>query len=85
MIDNCVKYLSNGDKIVRYDGVIYDSISEASEVLHPDYWKDIPVGCMMVLDNGAKKLIRYEDNLMLIRVNGSRHFVQIGKDNLMLV
>lgn len=79
MIDNCVKYLSKGDKVVRYDGVIYDSISEAAEVLHPDYWKDIPVGYMMVLDNGTKKLIHHEDNLMLIRVNGSRHFVQICK------
>lgn len=78
MLDNqTLIFRDDSGKITKYEGIICSSIEEASELLHPDYWKEIPVGSMYVMNNGTK-LIHVYDNTMLIRVNGSRHFIQIG-------
>lgn len=77
MIDNVSMVITKGEKTIVYNGVVCSSIEEAASLIHPDYWKDIPVGMMMLLENGVKKLIRFSKDIMLIRVNGSRHFVQI--------
>ena len=79
MQDNVIMTLNKGERTITYTGVVCESISEASALLHPDYWKNIPVGMKMLLDNGTKILIRLNENTMLIRVNGSRHFVQMQK------
>jgi len=76
MVDNVRLEIYKGDKQVEYKGVVCKSREEASSLLHPDYWKGIPVGGMMIID-GHKKLIHILENLMLIRVNDSRHFIRI--------
>lgn len=78
MTDNVTLTIINGEKTVNYFGVICESIAEASSLLHPSYWEEIPVGMKMLLDNGTKIFMRYAENIMLIRVNHSRNFVQIA-------
>jgi hypothetical protein len=79
MLDNqTLRITKNNGETVEYNGVIYSSKKEAAAVLHPDYWDEIPVGKMRVFNSRDAKLIRINENTMLIRVNGSRHFVQVG-------
>ena len=77
MIDNATLTIKKQNETVTYSGVICSSIEEASPLIHPDYWSEIPIGMMRIFNDG-KKLIRYSENTFLIRVNGSRHFVQIA-------
>lgn len=77
MIDNATLTIKKQNETVIYSGVICSSIEEASSLIHPDYWNEIPIGMKRTFDDG-KKLIRYSENTFLIRVNGSRHFVQIA-------
>jgi len=62
---------------VKYTGVSGESAEELSSLLHPDYWKEIPVGKMRRFNDGINILIRFSENVMLIRHNGSRNFVLI--------
>ena len=77
MTNNVTLTITKGEKTVNYFGVICNSITEAASLLHPSYW-EIPVGKKMLLENGTKILIRFAENIMLIRVNGSRNFIQIA-------
>lgn len=79
MLDNqTLRITKNSGEMVEYKGVICTSREEAASLLHPDYWDKIPVGYMRVFNNRDVKLIRISENTMLIRVNGSRNFVQVG-------
>ena len=82
MKDNITMTITKDDKVAHYMGVICSSIQEAASLIHPDYWRDIPVGKMMILADGENKLLRIANNTMLIRHNGSRHFVQIEGEDL---
>lgn len=78
MLDNqTLRITKNNGDTVEYKGVIFSSREEASALLHPDYWKEIPVGMMRVFNEGSKKLIRLNENTFLIRNNGSRHFITV--------
>jgi len=77
MTDNATLTIINNEKTVYYYGVICESIAEAASLLHPSYW-EIPIGKKMILENWTKILIRYSEDIMLIRVNGSRNFIQIA-------
>lgn len=78
MLDNqTLRIIKNSGEMVEYKGVICTSRKEAAFLLHPDYWDEIPVGMMRILNGKNAKIIRISDNTMLIRVNGSRHFVRV--------
>ena len=75
MLDNMIMVINDH----QYIGVEFDSKEEAANVLHPSYWDSIPVGHKMSFNKDSifTILIRLCENVMLIRRNGSRHFVQI--------
>ncbi len=77
MLDNQTLRITKGDKTIEYKGVICTSKEEASTLLHPDYWNEIPVGMMKICNGGNTKLIRISNNTMLIRNCGSRHFITV--------
>lgn len=67
---------SSGEQVL-YTGVSGESAEELAHLLHPDYWKEIPVGKMRKFKDGINVLIRFSEHIMLIRHNGSRNFVLI--------
>lgn len=75
MLDNQYLILSkpSGESVV-YLGVVC-TMEESKALLHPDYWKEIPVGCKMIFED--TKLIHLTEDTMLIRKNNSRNFIKL--------
>lgn len=81
MLDNVTLVITKKTgEHVEYNGVCFASKEEASQLLHPDYWNEIPVGHQLLIGGDRnRRLMRLSEEVMLIMVNGSRNFVQIGE------